>query len=402
MNSWTGSQLRLWEGSPALFPTFLRPFSVTEQTVKEREVEDAIQSALRRKAEFRTLSEDDKASLKSRIRGAIVRQLSTAGEPGNKKFLEECERTAEDFVREAHEFDPALSDDDVHQALRNQWVFNSFQQLLGTPLTLTPSSFAYSLLYPYTDNILDRNHRGTTEVVEFLDWITSRLGGELLPSRDPQTIPVGRLIAKVENEFSRSQFPDVFGGLLAIHTAQQKSLTLLSPIKPIPWSTVLDISFEKGGTSVLADGYLIRGVMSEEQASGSFAYGVALQLIDDLQDIKEDMAAHHSSMFTLEAMVRPLDSMTNQLLHYVHSSVVPLLSRLHGDAPRFAALIEQSCVYLILEAVARNGSFYSPGYLVRIEPFMPLRMAYLADAREKVAKKLPLPEVFDRKEARVA
>src|SRR5512147_64755 len=62
---------------------------------------------------------------------------------------------AEEFVRKARLFDPKLSMEDIYQAERNAWTAHGLQWLLGKPVALSPSIFAYSLLYPYTDNFLD-------------------------------------------------------------------------------------------------------------------------------------------------------------------------------------------------------------------------------------------------------
>lgn len=56
---------------------------------------------------------------------------------------------------------------------------------------------------------------------------------------------------------------------------------------------------EKGGTSVLADGYLVNGDMTEEDALFAFGLGVALQLVDDLQDTSRDIAVNQHTLFTL-------------------------------------------------------------------------------------------------------
>ena len=39
--------------------------------------------------------------------------------------------------------------------MRNVWIGNNLQMLLGVPVCLTQGLFAYSMLYPVTDNVLD-------------------------------------------------------------------------------------------------------------------------------------------------------------------------------------------------------------------------------------------------------
>ena len=50
---------------------------------------------------------------------------------------------------------------------------------------------------------------------------------------------------------------------------------------------IIKISFKKGGLSVLTDAYLIKGTLSLDEIIGAFGLGIALQLIDDLQDVKQ-------------------------------------------------------------------------------------------------------------------
>lgn len=68
-------------------------------------------------------------------------------------------------------------------------------------------------------------------------------------------------------------FPNAFNSMIAINEAQTKSL--LQHTKAIPPNElIMEISMEKGGTSVLADGYLVEGDMTEEDALFAFGLGV--------------------------------------------------------------------------------------------------------------------------------
>jgi hypothetical protein len=51
---------------------------------------------------------------------------------------------------------------------------------------------------------------------------------------------------------------------------------------------VLAIGLEKGGTSILADGYLVGNTLSSAPAAFLFGWGAFLQLADDLQDVRLD------------------------------------------------------------------------------------------------------------------
>jgi hypothetical protein len=59
---------------------------------------------------------------------------------------------------------------------------------------------------------------------------------------------------------------------------------------------ILAMSIEKGGSSVLADAYLINGTLTEKEATFFFGYGVLLQICDDLQDGKKDLQEQHMGL----------------------------------------------------------------------------------------------------------
>jgi hypothetical protein len=84
------------------------------------------------------------------------------------------------FARQARAFDPSLSLDNLWQAMRNVWIGNNLQTLLGRPVALTPGLFAYSLLYPVTDNLLDGPDLSPHEKRAFNARLGRRLSGHEL------------------------------------------------------------------------------------------------------------------------------------------------------------------------------------------------------------------------------
>jgi len=97
---------------------------------------------------------------------------------------------------------------------------------------------------------------------------------------------------------SSARYPQVFERLLAIHRAQGKSLQQLRR-NPTPQQIdVLGISFEKGGASVLADGYLVAGSLTAAQRECIFGFGVLTQLMDDLEDLPHNLANRFLTIFS--------------------------------------------------------------------------------------------------------
>ena len=71
------------------------------------------------------------------------------------------------FARCSRRFDAQLSMAEIVQACRNAWTVCGLQPLLGRRLGITPSIVGYSLLYPYTDNYLDRKDEAAPSKKEF-------------------------------------------------------------------------------------------------------------------------------------------------------------------------------------------------------------------------------------------
>jgi len=81
-------------------------------------------------------------------------------------------------ARQARRFDAAVSIADILQASRNAWTACGLQLLLGKSMRLTPSIFAYSMLYPYTDNYLDDPAVSPEQKAGFGARFGRRLNGE--------------------------------------------------------------------------------------------------------------------------------------------------------------------------------------------------------------------------------
>ena len=164
----------------------------------------------------------------------------------------------------------------LFQALRNVWIANSLQMLFSLRLSLSPSLFAYSMLYPLTDNLLDDPLLSSRHKQMFGQRLGQRLSGDELECASAHEAKVHQMIEKIEQQYPRAHFGGVWGSLLAIHRAQIASLAQQlgangaeAPREP----ALLALSLEKGGTSVLADGYLLTGQLCPEQEAFCFGYG---------------------------------------------------------------------------------------------------------------------------------
>ncbi|HUI66556.1 MAG TPA: hypothetical protein VL126_17055 [Bacteroidota bacterium] len=384
----TEDHLVMWSNAPVCLPSFFSRFSAEQKAEKEREIEQMLEKTPPPSGRFEELDEPERKRLLGRAHTAIAKLLSTPRDAFTEQFFDHCEKAGRAFSKEAREFDPALKDEEVQQALRNQWVFNSIQSCLDHPVTLSPSSLAYSLMYPYTDNWLDAQNRTAAEKRAYIETLTPFLEGHVTENDDPGVQTLLRLLQMVEEEYPRADFPEVYGSLLAIHRAQERGILLHAPVDELADVPLLAITVEKGGTSVLVDGYLVRGTLTQKEQSSLFGYGVLLQFIDDLQDIAQDERVGHSNAFSCALREGPLDAITNRLIHFTRGAIARMDGGPGAQNASLRRLIEDSCMFLIWEAIARHRAHYSPSYLRSIEEYAPLRFEYLDGLHTRLKKKI--------------
>ncbi len=282
----------------------------------------------------------------------------------------------------ARRFDPDLGMADIIQAARNAWTACGLQPLLGASVNLTPSILGYSLLYPYSDNYLDDEAISPEKKLRFSQRFRYRLLGGTLPAADDRERSIWALIALIETQYPRADFPQVFDCLLAIHRAQEQSIGQLHTRPPDADS--LRLSCAKGGTSVLADAYLARGSLTSQESRFAFEWGVLLQLGDDLQDVHDDLRRGSVTLFSRAAAAgRLLDELTLQLLSFSEKVAERMEELPHGSAA-LKKLLKTSWRSLIIRAVADSHEFFSPGFLREAERSSPFRFDFLRRRSERL------------------
>lgn len=291
---------------------------------------------------------------------------------------------ASEFARQAYQFDPTVDSDDVFQACRNVWSMNLMQLLFGLPVEVTPAVFAYSMLYPYTDNYLDNPDVSAKTKYAFNQRFRQRLDGcPVVPANNyEQTIY--KLVGVIESAFERSRYPQVYESLLAIHAAQGRSLALQHGTRSPCDVDTLEICFEKGGTSTLADAYLVAGELTETQREFAFYYGCVTQLVDDLEDVQSDARSGIMTVFAQTARHGPLDAMTNRALLF---SLEMVMSMEMFDTPGLGPLKEMLQISLrpmFIDSVGRARRLYSQPYLCELQAHFPFRFDYLSKQRKKL------------------
>jgi hypothetical protein len=292
------------------------------------------------------------------------------------------------FAREARAFDASLPLDSLWQALRNVWIGNSLQMLLELPVALTPGLFAYSMLYPLTDNLLDDPRVEIGAKRAFNERFGRRLAGLPAWPVSAAEAAIFRLVERIEGEFPRQAFPDVHESLLAIHGGQVLSLAQQDD-PGLGDAEILAISCEKGGSSVLADLYLAAGKADAGEERFAFGYGVALQLLDDLQDIETDLAAGHQTLFTRAARHGALDRPAARLAQFIDR----VLDAEILAGPELADrkdLIRRNCRTLLVGAVAEQPHRFSRRFRRALARRWPIAFRALRRLRRRAAKRYRL------------
>ena len=345
--------------------------------------------------------EANRLAWQEELKSQLVVQAKDMLDMGNPKLedivLGSFMDVADSFVSGVQEFDPLIKMIDIMQAMRNVWIMNLIQVMAGRDVEYTQSIFAYSMLYPYTDNFLDDKSVSSDAKVVFNDRLGRRLSGESIDPMDGNEEKIYSLLGLIEDQYDRSLYPHVFESIICIHEGQCKSLSQQSADPARSESDITAISCEKGGTSVLADAYLVCEDLSENLAQMMFTFGFLLQLIDDLQDVDEDTAGGSITIFTLEVKSHKLDYMARKLIAFAYTAMdFEELGSPYNDDIR--ELILSNCLLMILEAISKNRKYFSKKFIKDIERYSAISFSQFKKMKKTIAKRTRNIDIdsFDR------
>jgi hypothetical protein len=384
--------LQKWNNSSLGFPDLGAPWPTDEQQRRESIIDRDLAHIDHELAAFETNAHSSKREDAERTVQSIVPLMSHITETAldledsyvRSLLNEGLAGISLDLVCRAREIDPMIGLVDVLQAARNAWTACALQVLFGAPLRLTPSIFAYSLLYPYSDNYLDDPAISPHAKASFNGRFGQRLAGDELTPHDDREAIIWHLVGLIESEYPREAFPLVYEALLAIHAAQQHSVRQLhDPARFGDDVAVLTIT--KGGTSVLADACLAAGEMSEDQARIAFEWGVVLQLGDDLQDFRTDRSRSSCTLFTQAARHQALDAITNQTFHFAQN-VMKGVQQLQGCRDSFKHLLSRSSRLLLIRSAAGIPESYTQEYMDSLQRHSPLRFESFRTRERSLAR----------------
>jgi hypothetical protein len=373
-------------------------FSVQEQQRRERAYDEALR-AVERELKRTPRTKAEQLQTQARITAAFARFSATALglEPDAIDLLtNDFLPAGTKLARWARRFDPSLSMPDIVQACRNAWTACGLQPILGESVSLTPSILGYSLLYPYSDNYLDRVDISRQGKLRFSERFCSRLRGEVVFAEDDREAAIWTLVGLIEDQYPRADYPEVFDCLLAIHRAQEQSIAQLDRSDKFDDAQLMAMSCAKGGTSVMADACLSHGWLSPQESRFSFEWGVLLQLGDDLQDVRQDLARGSVTLFSRAAATRiPLDALVMQLIRF-SERVGAQMDDLPNGNEMLRELLRMSWRSLIIGAIAESHEFFTPQFLEEAERCSPFRYRFLRARNKKLASRQGLyTKLFD-------
>lgn len=297
-----------------------------------------------------------------------------------------------EFISKAKEFDSNLGREEIFQALRNIWIVGVLQATLREEVYLKKSIFAYSMIYPYSDNFLDDKNISNKDKEIFNNKLYLMLKGENVFFENELEEKIYKLVKYVEEDYERSKFPKVYRSLIDIYNSQVKSIKQQGKIC-IPYENdILGISIQKGGTSVLADGYLIKGDLNKAELEFCMGYGALLQLIDDFEDLKEDKRNRYSTIMTQVSENYYLDVIINKLINYAYDLFNTTI--LFKNKEKLKNVMLSNCIIIIVCTVVLNKEFFSKDYIKDMEKYMPFTIDYIEKLSRELEKKLEKTEVL--------
>ena len=146
---------------------------------------------------------------------------------------------------------------------------------------------------------------------------------------------------------------------------------------------ILPISFFKGGTSVLADAFLVKGNLNIDEMYFAFTYGTFLQLLDYLQDAEEDKKDRHQTLFSTRNENEIVDNEIKRLISYIFK--LNTVNDPNTETMSFMKQVISSCtLIMVMEAVGRNPELISNELYKELESYSKVRLSYYKKFEEKI------------------
>ncbi|SHO43332.1 hypothetical protein [Anaerocolumna xylanovorans] len=289
------------------------------------------------------------------------------------------------FVSETKEFIktlrmdvPAMSFEDMGQALRNYIVYLMFKEIHQDTSLFSKACYGYSMLYPFTDNYIDNTACTKEEKARYNSLIRDFLKGESVNTTSWYDEKTLYFLSAAKDDCIEGEPCPVTELLLLMLDAQVESLSQQRTDILLDYEKRLAISMYKGGMSVLIDRYFVKEKITREDMVFYLGFGFFLQLADDLQDIKEDSMKDHQTLFTISPRCEEAEKTVNKLLSFITDLCRSFPA---GNKP-FLEFVLMNCYQLILMGVQKSQEYFPKDYMKSIEKYFPVSFSFLAQMPE--------------------
>ena len=382
---------KIWYELPSALNNNLPCYDLNAKVKNEKYIESFINTIYKEFLNYPDISEEKSGWGQNIYK--LVKDFGNNSEFTNKKaisflFSKDIKSITKEFFKRAKDFDDKMTLQEIGQAMRNVWIMNISQVLLNVEVKFTNAIFAYSMLYPYTDNILDDKTLSPEYKKRINHTLKCIIQGKKAELKSDYEKRLYELIEIINNDFDRGNHKNLFQSILAIQEAQEFSVTqqnkAFSPFE----KDLLNISFIKGGTSVLADGYLVKGELTDQEIKFMLGYGIMLQLCDDLQDVQEDLKNNSVTIFSLTSKHWYLDNITNKLINFVYHVIGIELKDFHYELKEdMDKFLKENCLLFTFFSMSNSKKYFSQNYINTIENYMPFSFSFLKSIQDSFRKK---------------
>ena len=286
------------------------------------------------------------------------------------------------FIKKAYVFDEKLDNEQIIQSIRNYFIYAMIVDFQGEKQEASDVIVAYSLLYPYTDNVLDDVNITMEEKVHMDNFINMKLKEEYCTPHSSVEEKIGVLLERILHNYKGIQKEKVRMTLLILHDPQHKSIGQIDNRTDMMHSDVLNLSAYKGGTSVLADYLLATDNYDDNEIIFYMKFGFILQLVDDLQDITEDENKGSRTLMTIAKGKDELEETVYRLLWYIYE----VFQGVNFKNERLKKFAMRHCIGIVLISAVVNEELFSDEYIRAAEEYLPLSVQYINDMKTRFKK----------------
>ena len=268
------------------------------------------------------------------------------------------------FLKRAQEQEVELGPKEHYRALTNYWVYLILKTVYEDDDSIHPLSndvYAYSFIYPYSDDLMDETVGDVQQKLTFCKNITTKiLGGSLqqyaLDDDGAALHGECRVYELLDQILSKSNSHSLRESFCAINHAQLASMKQRVHFEDLKAGVnslskdfeecIFDISVNKGVASVMPDAHFCftDGSLSKEQAELAAMIGTMGQFINDIEGLFQDLDAKSLT----PALISFLKHGT--LDRFVEKSLTHM-ERQMRRAPRQYKTLSQDRVELLLNVV---------------------------------------------------